>query len=138
MLSLPIRTFPIVRSAVGENTEKATALRSLRKSVRAQYLIAGNGEMDWTAYSLLLLEFLLAKAVIFVGTIKQRCFMLAFIWKHDQYRQPPLKIICHAVQGHNKILTNCSILFDLHIRLYPEDPLAIGLQLKEMAFNYAM
>lgn len=46
MLSLPIRTFPIVRSAVGENAEKATALRSLKKSVRAQGLIAGNGEMD--------------------------------------------------------------------------------------------
>lgn len=46
MLGLPIRTFPIVRSAVAENAEKATALRSLKKSELAQYLIAGNGEMD--------------------------------------------------------------------------------------------
>lgn len=41
MLGVPIRTFPIVRSAVGENAEKATALRSLKKSALAQYLIAG-------------------------------------------------------------------------------------------------
>lgn len=41
MLTLPIRTIPIVRSAVGENAEKATALRSLKKSAPAHYLIAG-------------------------------------------------------------------------------------------------
>lgn len=68
MLSLPIRTFPTVRSAVGENTEKATALRSLKKSVLAQYLIAGNGEMDRIAH-FLVLEFLLVKAVVFAGTV---------------------------------------------------------------------